>query len=83
MQCRHGKRAATKPAKRVRNIKIIMFCSWFKKSKGARDAPLTDPVCGMRVTDEITRAHKGKLIAFCSVYCRERFEKNPKQYLTQ
>jgi YHS domain-containing protein len=44
---------------------------------------VTDPVCGMRVTQddaEATTEYKGKTYYFCSVGCKDRFKTNPKQY---
>ncbi|MFC0181772.1 YHS domain-containing protein [Pseudarcicella hirudinis] len=41
-----------------------------------------DPVCKMSISKD-TRSvstHKGKKIGFCSVVCKERFDKNPAKY---
>ena len=39
-----------------------------------------DPICGMKATDEITYAYKGKVYGFCSESCRGQFEKEPEKY---
>ena len=42
-----------------------------------------DPVCGMIVLPEagFSLAFQGKTIQFCSEYCRNKFQQNPKGYL--
>jgi P-type Cu+ transporter len=43
-----------------------------------------DPVCGMSVDETkaaATATHEGKTYYFCAVGCKEKFVKNPKQYL--
>ena len=42
-----------------------------------------DPVCGMIVLPEtgFSLAFKGESIQFCSEYCRNEFQRNPKRYL--
>jgi YHS domain-containing protein len=45
-----------------------------------------DPVCGMMVDEKkaaATSQHKGKSYYFCSVACKQQFEKNPNQYVKQ
>lgn len=42
-----------------------------------------DPVCGMDVKPEQaagTSEHEGKTYSFCSSECKQKFDKNPKQY---
>lgn len=42
-----------------------------------------DPVCGMDVKPEQaagTSEHEGKTYSFCSTECKQKFDKNPKQY---
>ncbi len=42
-----------------------------------------DPVCGMQVDENSASAtsnYKGLTYYFCSVSCKEQFEKNPEQY---
>ena len=47
------------------------------------DAVAKDPVCGMTVLSEtsFSVAWEGTLIRFCSEYCRNKFQQNPKRYL--
>ena len=61
-----------------------MFGSLFKKIKGdSIQEFLRDPVCGMRATSGIARTYNGETYAFCSEYCKEQFEQNPKTYITK
>jgi Cu+-exporting ATPase len=44
-----------------------------------------DPVCDMTVDEKqapATTIHQGKTYYFCAVACREKFVKNPQQYLS-
>ena len=45
--------------------------------------PLTDPVCGMTVTESSghTLQHEGRAYYFCSAKCQGKFAANPAQYL--
>lgn len=45
--------------------------------------PLTDPVCGMAVTESTghTLQHEGRAYYFCSARCQDKFAANPGQYL--
>jgi YHS domain-containing protein len=43
-----------------------------------------DPVCGMQVDEKkpaATSNYKGKAYYFCSVSCKEQFEKNPEKFM--
>jgi len=43
-----------------------------------------DPVCGMQVDEKkpaATSNYKGKSYYFCSVSCKEQFEKNPEKFM--
>lgn len=43
-----------------------------------------DIVCGMQVDDKKaagTSNYKGKTYYFCSVSCKEKFEKNPENFI--
>lgn len=45
-----------------------------------------DPVCGMQVDEKKamgTSACKGKTYFFCSVSCKDKFEKKPENYIKQ
>jgi len=47
---------------------------------------LKDPVCGMEVTYENAQArseYDGQTYYFCSLGCKEQFDQNPEQYMTQ
>lgn len=47
---------------------------------------LTDPVCGMAVTYDTAQArseYNGQTYYFCSLDCKEQFDKNPEQYVQQ
>jgi Cu+-exporting ATPase len=49
-------------------------------------ASLKDPVCGMEVTYENAQArseYDGQTYYFCSLGCKEQFDQNPEQYITQ
>ncbi|MFH0887360.1 MAG: YHS domain-containing protein [bacterium] len=44
-----------------------------------------DPVCGMEVNveeAEFSTDHKGQKIYFCSEVCKEEFESEPEQYIS-
>ena len=44
----------------------------------------TDPVCGMTVEEKkaaATAVYQGKTYYFCAVGCKEKFMKNPQQYV--
>ncbi len=43
-----------------------------------------DPVCGMNVDEKSAKmkvTYRGKVYYFCSVSCKEVFEKNPQRYV--
>jgi YHS domain-containing protein len=42
----------------------------------------TDPVCKMPISKgaKDVSVYKGKQVGFCSIVCKEMFDKNPKQY---
>jgi len=43
-----------------------------------------DPVCGMNVDEKTAKlkfTYKGKIYYFCSVGCKEAFQKSPDKYL--
>jgi YHS domain-containing protein len=47
---------------------------------------LKDPVCGMEVTYETAQArseYNGQTYYFCSMSCKEDFDKDPEKYVTQ
>ena len=47
------------------------------------DGTLKDPVCGMGVTYESAQArseYDGETYYFCSLDCKETFDKEPEQY---
>jgi len=47
---------------------------------------LRDPVCSMEVTYETAQArseYDGQTYYFCSLDCKETFDKNPEQYTHQ
>lgn len=56
-----------------------------RHSPDAGDADgVKDPVCGMAVDPEKTRSasvHQGKTYYFCSLSCRDKFEKSPARYI--
>lgn len=46
----------------------------------------TDPVCGMDVTPGMaagTSTYQGETYYFCSLDCKETFEKDPERYVRQ
>ena len=51
-------------------------------------ATVIDPVCDMKVVEEhardngLTTTYEGQTFSFCSQECKEKFEKNPIEYLT-
>jgi len=50
------------------------------------DETLKDPVCGMDVTYETAQArsdYNGRTYYFCSLGCKEQFDKNPEKYLRE
>ena len=47
---------------------------------------LKDPVCGMEVTYETAQArseYNGQTYYFCSLGCKEDFDKDPERYVNQ
>ena len=49
-------------------------------------ATYRDPVCGMEVTPEtaeVTLEYQGRTYYFCSMNCKETFDKNPEKYALQ
>jgi YHS domain-containing protein len=47
---------------------------------------LKDPVCGMEVTYETARArseYNGETYYFCSLDCKETFDKDPERYIAR
>ena len=43
---------------------------------------IKDPVCGMEVVKaSATVTHEGKKYYFCTAACKEKFLKNPEQYV--
>ena len=47
-------------------------------------ATVTDPVCGMQIESSDAPAQSGyggQIHYFCSVECRQKFDKNPKEYV--
>ncbi|MCC6283046.1 MAG: YHS domain-containing protein [Saprospiraceae bacterium] len=53
------------------------------KGKSAAFANTTDYICGMDVMPDYTdTCHlDGKVYAFCSEYCKDKFKENPNKYL--
>jgi Cu+-exporting ATPase len=49
------------------------------------DAPLIDPVCGMKVSLESPHRHEhaGVLYRFCRAGCRDKFQQDPERYLAK
>lgn len=48
------------------------------------DTTLRDPVCGMEVTYETARArseYDGQTYYFCSIDCKEAFDREPEIYI--
>jgi Cu+-exporting ATPase len=46
----------------------------------------TDPVCGMKVSEQQARVkseYKGRTYYFCSLTCKDQFDKHPLHYATQ
>lgn len=42
---------------------------------------MKDPVCGMETNStKFKSEYKGKLYAFCSIKCKESFDKSPGKY---
>jgi len=47
---------------------------------------MTDPVCGMDVNEKSAAAkseYKGQTYYFCSMQCKQQFDKNPQTYAKQ
>ena len=43
-----------------------------------------DPVCGMQVDrSALISSYQGQTYYFCSVECKEQFEKNPENYINK
>ena len=50
------------------------------------DSTLHDPVCGMEVTYETAQArteYDGQTYYFCSIDCKEAFDRSPETYIGQ
>ncbi len=50
----------------------------------AASTPLTDPVCGMPVTERSAHWHEhdGRLYYFCSAYCKNKFSADPARFVS-
>jgi Cu+-exporting ATPase len=47
---------------------------------------ITDPVCGMKVTEATAAAkstYKGQTYYFCSALCKQLFDREPEKYLQE
>ena len=45
---------------------------------------IKDPVCDMKISGETARAksiYKGKTFYFCSVFCKQMFDRDPEKYI--
>ena len=45
-----------------------------------------DPVCGMVIDDKDAKAksnYKGTTYYFCTIECKERFDRNPAEYVSE
>jgi len=54
------------------------------KEPAPSSATVVDPVCGMDVDPKNAAGrteYQGKTYYFCSLGCKEKFEKNPRQYV--
>ena len=58
---------------------MITFTSFFKMF-GRGTGGFEDPVCGMQGSNKITAEHKGRVYKFCSDFCRQQFQKNPRMF---
>ncbi len=50
------------------------------------DEKLRDPVCGMDLTYDTAQArseYNGQTYYFCSLDCKEQFDKDPEKYVAQ
>jgi Cu+-exporting ATPase len=57
-----------------------------KERRRKMDATTRDPVCGMEVTYETAQARSeygGQTYYFCSLECKESFDKEPEKYVGQ
>jgi len=54
--------------------------NFFQKSKENSRSSI-DPVCGMHASNDITVTYEGNAYVFCSDYCKQEFEKDPKTYI--
>lgn len=56
------------------------------RKEKSMDATLHDPVCGMDVTYESAQArseYNGQIYYFCSLDCKEAFDRAPETYIRQ
>lgn len=51
-------------------------------AKPVKFANAEDPICHMKTEADMkdTAVYKNKTYAFCSVYCKDEFKKNPEKY---
>ena len=54
---------------------------------GVQSRPMTDPVCGMKVSEagartaRLTSEYEGKRLVFCSESCKKKFDGSPGKFL--
>jgi YHS domain-containing protein len=67
----------SKKVKKNRKSKIEQ-----KATEQTLQADTTDPICKMAVSkgSKQVSIYKGKQVGFCSIVCKEMFDKNPKKY---
>src|SRR3974390_2279381 len=61
----------------------MTIAAWCICGEVRMDSIEKDLVCGMTVLPEtgFPLAFQGRTIHFCSAYCRDKFQQNPKRYL--
>jgi YHS domain-containing protein len=45
-----------------------------------------DPVCGMEVNEKQAAGkseHRGRMVYFCSLQCKQQFDRNPGRYVPE
>ncbi len=61
---------------------LIKKLSRFGFSVKPKDKDKVDPVCGMEASSDLLKVdYQGKSYFFCSDYCKQQFEKDPKTYI--
>ncbi len=58
-------------------------CCSHNDNAGNIEKPFTDPVCGMKASDNISLEYNAQQFYFCSSHCKDKFITDPDKYLSK